>query len=82
MTTSISSALTLLVIGMITVFVVLMLVVFTGNILIRIVNRYFPGQPQNLSSTISSQKLAAITAAVEIVTEGKGKIISIEKENK
>ena len=84
MTTSISSALTLLLVGMITVFVVLLLVVVTGNILIRIVNKFFPlisGGDQ--MSGISPQKIAAVTAAVETVTKGKGQIISIEKkENK
>lgn len=37
-----STALTLLAVGMITVFTILLLLVLLGNLLINIVNRYFP----------------------------------------
>ncbi|MEQ9231079.1 MAG: hypothetical protein RIF46_10385 [Cyclobacteriaceae bacterium] len=76
MTPEISSALTLLAIGMITVFVVLLLVVITGNILIRLVNRFVPESKDG----ISDKTLAVLTAAVESVTGGKGKITKIEKQ--
>ena len=68
-----STALTLLAIGMITVFVVLLLVVITGNVLIRMVNRL------DKSTTIEPAKIAAISAAVEAFTDGKGHITKIEK---
>jgi oxaloacetate decarboxylase gamma subunit len=81
MTSSLTTALTLLVIGMITVFTILFLVVITGNILIRIVNRFFPIiAKNNLSNSSEASKIAVITAAVEAVTKGKGKIISIDKK--
>lgn len=81
MESDISTALTLLAIGMITVFVVLLLVVLTGNVLIRLVNRLDASIPRGGISPqrVSSQQIAAITAAVEAVTEGRGKIESIKK---
>ena len=66
---------------MITVFVVLTLVVITGKILIRIVNRLFPEIETRGSFGIEGAKVAAITTAVEIVTEGTGRITKIEKQN-
>ncbi len=78
-----TEALTLLGIGMITVFLVLMLVVATGNILISFVNRYAkdvvvtPAKSEN----IPTGELVAITAAVEAFTLGKGRITKIEKKN-
>ncbi len=74
MDTEFSTALSLMAIGMITVFVVLLLVVITGNILIRLVNRF------EKSETIATSKVAAISAAVETFTGGKGHITKIEKE--
>ncbi|GET26382.1 OadG family protein [Prolixibacter sp. NT017] len=73
----------LLGVGMITVFLILFLVVVFGNVIIRLVNRYFPEAEKILSSNtgegISRKKLAAITAAVNMATRGKGKITNIEK---
>lgn len=70
----ISTALSLLAIGMITVFVVLFLVVVTGNVLIRVVNKITP------TDGLSAAKVAAITGAVEAFTEGRGRITRIEKD--
>lgn len=73
----------LLGVGMITVFLILFLVVVFGNVIIRIVNKYFPEEEKILSSDtgigIGRKKLAAITAAVSIATRGKGKVKNIEK---
>lgn len=81
MENEISQALTLLGVGMITVFVVLSLVVVVGNVLIRLVNRIAP-MPElpPKAPVISNAKIAAITAAVELMTGGKGRITKIEKE--
>lgn len=77
-----------LVIGMTTVFVVLALVVVTGRVLIWAVNRMTKELPsvkkaassiRDIQQEISPQKMAAIVAAVEIVTKGKGKVSSIKK---
>lgn len=83
MTTSIASALTLMVIGMITVFVVLFLVYLTGNLLIAAINRWFPepaASYQKTRSEISNQKIAAVTAAIEVFSKGKARITNIEKK--
>ena len=80
MTDNIESALSLLLIGMITVFLVLLLVVVIGNVLISITNKFAVAPAKNITKkTIDNKKLAAITAAVEIVTEGKVRIEKIEK---
>ncbi len=73
------TALTLLLIGMITVFVVLFLVVSVGNLLIYFVNRYLPVDQGPPDSSIPGKKVAVLTAAVEAVTQGKGVITKIEK---
>jgi len=78
-----NEALTLLGSGMITIFVILSLVVLMGNGLIRLVNR-FGNQPittnQDASDhSIQSETLAAIVAAVDLTTQGKGRVVSIEK---
>lgn len=83
-----SLALQLLGIGMGTVFLILSFVVLSGNALIRIVNRYMPAPAKAPKSTprtgggsaIAPDTLAAIVAAVDSVTDGKGKITSIEKK--
>ena len=75
----------LLAVGMITVFTILALIVIFGNILVSLVNRYFPeAKVENLTGdtpgkTIESSKMAAIVAAVDIVTKGKAKVTSIKK---
>ena len=76
-----STALTLLGIGMITVFVVLLLVVLTGNLLIRIVNNLSSYEGTPPSGKDEPGVIAAITAAVEIVTQGQGRITKIEPKN-
>ncbi len=79
-------ALQLLGIGMLTVFTILLLVIIIGNTIIKFVNRFIPEAPKvvanrrGISNGISSGKMAAIVAAVQIATNGKGKVTSIEKE--
>ncbi|MEM6347250.1 MAG: oxaloacetate decarboxylase [Bacteroidota bacterium] len=78
-----NEALTLLGSGMITIFVILSLVVFMGNGLIRLVNR-FSNQPVTAKGNITdhsiqSETLAAIVAAVDLTTQGKGRVVSVEK---
>lgn len=80
----IERAFSLLGVGMITVFLVLALVVLTGNLLIRFVNAVVPEAPasrapSSQSSQISPKKVAAITSAVHQLTGGKARIEKIEK---
>jgi len=73
---NIELGLNLMVIGMTTVFAILFLVVMGGKILILLVNKFYPEipVPHTIVPETSSNKLAAIVAAVDIVTSGKGKI--------
>jgi len=95
MNENLSEAILILVIGMITVFIILGLVVLTGKTLIRITNRFAPDikeSPKGIgviapvsnntlsnNSTINKKKLAAIIGTVEMITQGKGRIEKIEK---
>lgn len=79
-------ALQMLGVGMITVFIILSLVVFIGNLIIRFVNKYFPEevskkvqQAASQATGLNPKKVAAIVSAVKTVTEGKGHVSRIEK---
>jgi oxaloacetate decarboxylase gamma subunit len=79
-------ALMLLGVGMVTVFIILWIVVLVGNGIILFVNRFIPLKEEasmkrtGLSHQMEATRLAAITAAVQIATQGQGRIISIEKK--
>lgn len=86
---NLNTALGLLVVGMVTVFIILWLVVVIGNLVIRLTNRFIPvagpaaGKPGNGNTRgrkIHSKKLAAIVAAVDVVTQGQGSVESIKKK--
>ena len=90
MNPDLSTAFIVLIVGMITVFVILGLVVLTGNVLIKVVNRYYPvalqaqePKPTSLVAVpkqrTNQSKLAAIVAAVDITSGGRAKIEKIEK---
>lgn len=82
MESNLPNAFLLLGIGMITVFVVLLLVVVCGNLLIKIVNKYAPepiAKKKLIKPLISNKEIAVLSAVVEHVTLGKGKIESIKK---
>lgn len=87
---SFSEALELMLTGMSTVFVILILVVLLGNLIIIFTNRIYVAPPADTTirqvaptdePELSPQKLAAIIAAVEAVTGGKGKIEFVDKSN-
>ncbi len=87
----IDRAFMLLGVGMITVFTVLALVVLIGNVLIAFVNRFIPEPVKTArqvrknvlqaQETITKKQIAAMVAAVDIVTGGKGKIVSVTKDS-
>lgn len=83
---NINTALLLMAVGMTTVFCVLLIVIYLGKALIRIVNRRFPEpSPEKppveaAGQAISNRKIAAITAAVSAITQGRGQITRIEKQ--
>ena len=79
------NAIMLMVVGMTTVFLILFLLIIFSKLLIHLVNRYVPipieGKKRISSdqTAITSSKFAAIIAAVETITKGKGNIEKIEK---
>jgi oxaloacetate decarboxylase gamma subunit len=81
---NIGYALLLMLVGMTTVFLILMLVMGLGKTLILLVNRY-GGERTAASAPVSSvapsgipeQVVVAIVSAVSIVTDGKGRVTSI-----
>ena len=82
METTVSNAFLLLGIGMITVFAVLSIVVLSGSLLISVVNKFAPEpvkESKLVKPLISNKEIAVITAVVDHVTKGKGKVDSIEK---
>ena len=83
MESNISNAFLLLIIGMITVFIVLLLVVIAGKILIRLVNKYAPEQVSKRvlrpSDALDPRIIAVMSGVVDHVTHGKGVLVSIKK---
>lgn len=82
---NLSEALGLLFIGMIMVIIVLSLVVGLGNLVINLTNRFMPDKKMEEGSNPSGnrahpKKLAAIVAAVDVITHGKGKVDSVQKK--
>lgn len=74
----------LMAVGMTTVFTILALVVLGGKLTIIITNKFAavvePTVVRTMPSTsVESTKIAAITAAVESITQGKGHITEIKK---
>ena len=74
-------ALNLMAIGMFTVFAILFMVVTGGNLLIKWVNRFIPEVIKQEVVKPDQKKLAAIIAAVQVITKGKGNIEKITKIN-
>ncbi|MBC5634076.1 OadG family protein [Parabacteroides hominis] len=90
---NLETGLLLMVVGMTTVFAILLIVINLGKGLIVLVNKYAPEetlvkkqvatQRQVVTSTpvagITNQTTAAIVSAVSVMTGGKGKVVKIEK---
>lgn len=85
MNEGLQTAFSLMAIGMITVVFILFVVVAVGNIIIRVTNtiKVTEVKPtvREKVSTFSSNKMAAIVAAVNQVTQGAGRVEKIEKIN-
>ncbi len=82
---NLSTAFMLMAVGMVTVFIILLVVIILGKLLTALVNKYAPAEevaPAKQSKApvaIPGNILAAITAAVNVVTQGKGKVTKVEK---
>ena len=78
----------LMIVGMITVFIILWIIISFGNLLIRLINKYAPEENikvavrpvvAGVSSDIPDPIVAAIVSAVSVTTQGKGIVTSIKK---
>lgn len=69
-------------VGMVTIFLILGLVVISGQVLIQLVNRFSPNNEEKITSpsAIPDTHIAVINAAVEAVTKGKGNVAAIVSE--
>ena len=73
------------ILGLLTVFMVLLVVVATGKGIIWAVNRFFPPatppakKGPGKSGSTDRKHLAAIAAAVQATTKGHGKVVNIRK---
>lgn len=73
-----------MVVGMTTVFAILLLVIYLGKGLIVLVNKYAPEEVITKKTApatvaITNQDTAAIVSTVSMITGGKGKVTKIEK---
>ena len=84
---NLNEAIKLLVIGMLTVYLILLIVIYLGKALIALVNRFAPEEAptrkqvasQPSQGTVDAQTQTIIQAAVSQLTEGKGKATKITK---
>lgn len=89
---NIETGLLLMVVGMTTVFAILLIVINLGKGLIVLVNKYAPEEvvvkkqtsrvpatAANPKAGIAGQTTAAIVSAVSVATGGRGKVVKIEK---
>lgn len=81
---NIGVALMLMVVGMATVFVILLIVINLGKFLIAMVNKFAPEEVvkkkvATVAPTADAGAMDAIKAAVDILTAGKGQVVKIEK---
>lgn len=78
-------ALQLLAVGMITVFLILMIVIYLGKGLILLVNKFAPEEvvvskvASHAKPAVDATTKAVIDAAVSQLTNGKGVVAKIEK---
>jgi oxaloacetate decarboxylase (Na+ extruding) subunit gamma len=78
-----NEAFSIMIVGMITVIFILLLIVLIGDLLIRLSNKYLPEEIVEIKTkkTVepSDNTYAAISAAIDIVTKGRGKATNIKK---
>lgn len=81
---NIGTGLMLMVVGMATVFLILLIVIWISKFLITVVNKVAPEEEPKKKPAVSGTSsdagtMDAIKAAVDILTAGKGQVIKIEK---
>ncbi|MCQ2259500.1 MAG: OadG family protein [Bacteroidaceae bacterium] len=87
-TNDIYGAILLMAVGMITVFLILIIVITLGTLLIKLVNKYAPEEVQtkkavatanNAVQQVDATVKAVIDATVSQITGGKGRVTKITK---
>lgn len=79
---NIGLGLQLMLIGMVTVFIILMIVIYSSKLLILIINKIAPEQaakPEKKAAADSNVPVDVLNAAVAQLTGGKGHIVNITK---
>lgn len=84
---NIDTGLLLMAVGMIAVFIILLIVINLGKLLIAVINKVAPEEvavqkpvtTAQQTTAIDNNTMAAIKAAVNIVTNSKGKVLKVEK---
>lgn len=79
----INQALMLMIVGMGTVFIVLLLVIYCSKGLIILINRWFPEKEIisiDKATEIPTKTIAVITTAICSASKGAARIIKIEKK--
>ena len=83
-----NEAIQLMIVGMLTVFSILLIVILFGNILIKLVNKYAPEEVQtkkpvaaanNAVQQVDATVKAVIEATIAQITGGKGRVSKITK---
>lgn len=74
---NIGLGLVLMIVGMVTVFLILLIVIFGSTLMIRIVNRISPAQAGKAASEADPLTRQVLEAAVAQLTGGKGRITNI-----
>lgn len=80
--TDIAQGLSLLLTGMLTVFIVLAIIVLLARVVIQISNRYTPAVAEKRGlrkPAAAPHMIAVLTAAVDQASQGKARITHIEK---
>lgn len=78
---NITLGLQLMGIGMVTVFIILLVVIYGSSLLIRLINRIAPEEAPKARKTQDDAPVAVLEAAVAALTAGKGHITKITKIN-
>lgn len=85
---NLNEAIQLMIVGMLTVFCILLIVILFGNILIKLVNKYAPEEVQtkkpvaaanNAVQQVDATVKAVIDATIAQITGGKGRVSKITK---
>ncbi len=82
---SMGLGLELMAVGMSTVFLVLLIVIWGGKLLIKVVNKIAPEEvvvskkSTSATSTVDASTMAILQQAVSQITGGKGKVTSARK---